>query len=111
MNNVLPPMLNLLKSGIDAGGFQTDDVLATVLPLFRQTLAVHQAGFVAPLDRAQGIEVTPEQRLTFSEAEQQPAKRNASAINKIQDAGPKRRALLRSSSSAMPKGRRCFRSG
>lgn len=32
------------------GGFTTDDALASLLPLFRQVLATHQAGRVAPLE-------------------------------------------------------------
>src|SRR5437763_2456183 len=50
------------------GGFETDDALAALLPLMKQTLAAHQAGLVAPLDgikdlflpgsRVQGGQVT-----------------------------------------------------
>ena len=32
------PFLKFLHSGIERGGFETDDVLASVLPLMRQTL-------------------------------------------------------------------------
>jgi len=42
------PFLELLRRG-EGVGFQTDDVLAALLPLFRQAAAWHEQGFVAPL--------------------------------------------------------------
>ena len=38
-----------LIDGIAQGGFQTDDVLAGVLPLMRQVIETHSQGRVAPL--------------------------------------------------------------
>src|SRR5687768_9076628 len=89
MNSVVPPMLGLLRGGIEAGGFQTDDVLATVLPLFRQTLAAHEAGFVAPLECIEAIELTADQRLGFSETKRRSVRQNNAAVAKAQEAGPK----------------------
>src|SRR5262245_55913692 len=43
------PFLELLQSGEETG-FQTDDVLAAVLPLFRQVAAWHEESLVAPLE-------------------------------------------------------------
>src|SRR6266576_355620 len=42
------PFLQLLQRG-EGVGFQTDDVLAAVLPLFRQVAAWHEQTLVAPL--------------------------------------------------------------
>ena len=42
------PFLQLLQRG-EGVGFQTDDVLAAVLPLFRQVAAWHEQSLVAPL--------------------------------------------------------------
>src|SRR5690349_13119445 len=94
MSDPLPPMLALLQAGIAAGGFQTDDVLATILPLFRQTLAAHEAGFVAPLEQIDSIEVTDEKRLMFSEAVRERPRRNNSALAKVQEGGPKAVKIL-----------------
>ena len=40
---------DFLKQGIGRGGFETEDVLAAVLPLMREVLAIHENGDVAPL--------------------------------------------------------------
>ena len=44
------PFLAFLEAGIAKGGFETDDVLAALLPLMKQVQAAHEAGLVAPLD-------------------------------------------------------------
>ena len=44
------PFLEFLRERIERGGFTTEDGLAAVLPLFRETLAAHEGGKVAPLD-------------------------------------------------------------
>ncbi len=38
-----------LKSGISAGGFQTDDALAAILPLMKEVAEIHESHRVAPL--------------------------------------------------------------
>ena len=101
MSNPLPPVLALLKSGTDEGGFQTDDVLATVLPLFWQTLAAHDAGFIAPLDSLQEIEVTQEKRLAFAESSRKSPRRNLPAISEILGRGPKALQILGSFSHSV----------
>ncbi|MDB6174456.1 MAG: hypothetical protein JWL59_3767 [Chthoniobacteraceae bacterium] len=45
----MPPFLNLLRAGLEHGGFETDDVLRIVLPLLRQVQVTHDDGKVAPL--------------------------------------------------------------
>ena len=47
-----------LEAGVAKGGFETDDVLAALLPLMKQVLAAHEAGLVAPLDGIQDLVVT-----------------------------------------------------
>ena len=39
-----PAFLSFLEAGVGQGGFETDDALAALLPLMKQTLAAHQAG-------------------------------------------------------------------
>jgi predicted DNA-binding WGR domain protein len=43
------PFLALLHRGFGQGGFETDDALAVLLPLFRQIANAHERGLVAPL--------------------------------------------------------------
>ena len=43
-----PPFLKFLRDGLDGGGFETDDVLAAVLPLMRQVLDAPRTQFAAP---------------------------------------------------------------
>ena len=42
-----PPFLTFLRAGLERGSFETDDALAALLPLMRQTLAAHERGTVA----------------------------------------------------------------
>ncbi len=51
------PFLAFLRAGLDKGGFETDDVLATILPLMRQTLAAHEEGMVVPLEGLAHLQV------------------------------------------------------
>ena len=51
-----------LSSRIESGGFSTEDVLASFLPLARQVLEAHAAGRVAPLVglnalRVEGVQI------------------------------------------------------
>lgn len=51
-----------------AGGLTTDDVLASLLPLFKQVEATHLAGRVAPLDGADALHVDAYRRVYFEDA-------------------------------------------
>ena len=44
-----------LDTAFTNGSFPTDDVIAFVLPLFRQVLELHEAGCVAPFDRPDAL--------------------------------------------------------
>ena len=45
------PFAAFLTTAFDRGDYATDDVIAIVLPLFRQVLAFHEDGLVAPFER------------------------------------------------------------
>jgi predicted DNA-binding WGR domain protein len=46
-----------LAGRLQAGGFSTEDALASFLPLLRQVVATHDSGFVAPLRGLEALEV------------------------------------------------------
>jgi hypothetical protein len=46
------------ESGEERGGFETDDLLAAVLPLMEQVLGAHDRGRVAPLSGLEDLRVT-----------------------------------------------------
>jgi predicted DNA-binding WGR domain protein len=47
-----------LLSAFEHGDYSTDDAIAFVLPLFRETLGFHEAGLVAPFERADALFLT-----------------------------------------------------
>ena len=47
-----PAFLKFLEEGAARGGFETDDALAALLPLMKQTLAAHQAELYGALQHA-----------------------------------------------------------
>ena len=86
------PFRELLRSGEDTG-FQTDDILTAVLPLFRQVAAWHEQSLVAPLAgltavvveapgvlRCGGAALTPTANLSRVEQLQRPV---ASALHVV----------------------------
>ncbi len=84
MNAAKSQMLTLLHSGIERGGFETDDVLAIVLPLFRQTVQWHENGFIAPLEKYEEVKVSPENKLCFETETGLVSKRNPEVVEKLQ---------------------------
>src|SRR5262245_42029413 len=50
---------------LQKGGFTTEDALATFLPLMRQVVGTHSAGYVAPLQGIEELQVAG--RLIFYE--------------------------------------------
>src|SRR5688572_29104 len=78
------PFLKFLQAGIERGGFETDDALAALLPLMKQTLAVHEAELVAPLDGLKHITLTEQGTLLFAPAQVSPPQKNSSAIEDLQ---------------------------
>ncbi len=72
-----------LLDRIETGGFSTEDTLSTFLPLVREVLDSHAAGFVAPLEgindlRAEGI------RLWFEQAKRLSVRQAFSRLRKIE---------------------------
>jgi len=66
-----------------AGGFSTEDTLAALLPLLRQTIAAHAAGGVAPLAGLADLHVD-EGQIWFEEARIAPATSNLDIVRKFQ---------------------------
>jgi hypothetical protein len=62
------PFAQFLHHRLEAGGFTTEDALASVLPLVRQVVAAHRVGLVAPLQGINAIYVE-NNRLWFEEAQ------------------------------------------
>ena len=61
------PFTAYLNQRLEAGGFTTEDALASVLPLLRQVAAAHSAGLVAPMQGIDAIHVE-NNRLWFEQA-------------------------------------------
>jgi predicted DNA-binding WGR domain protein len=79
-----PPFLTFLEAGVGKGGFETDDVLAGLLPLMKQVLAAHAAGLVAPLGGLQDLTVTEPGQLLFAQANASPPERNLRKVEELQ---------------------------
>ena len=63
----------------------TEDVLAEFLPLLRETIETHRAGFVAPLDGLQALQVDGT-RIWFEQAKRRPIRRNLAALERVEQA-------------------------
>src|SRR5438128_342875 len=79
-----PPFLKFLEAGVAKGGFETDDVLAALLPLMKQVLAAHEAGLVAPLDGIQDLVVTEAGLLMFGRAKVNSPEKNTGKVEALQ---------------------------
>lgn len=80
------PFLDFLAAGLAKGGFETDDALAALLPLMRQVLATHEAGFVAPLDGVQDLLVTEAGHLQFAPERVRPPVKRGRKVDALQAA-------------------------
>ncbi|MDB6033453.1 MAG: helicase, partial [Verrucomicrobiales bacterium] len=78
------PFLKFLESGSERGGFETDDVLASVLPLMRQVLACHGDGSVAPLRGIRSLLVNEQGHLSFEPTSAEPPQKNNSKLAEVQ---------------------------
>jgi predicted DNA-binding WGR domain protein len=72
-----------LHQGIDRGGFETEDVLAAVLPLMREVLTIHERGDVAPLRGLSGLRVIEDRSLGLVSAVGVPSERNDSRLREL----------------------------
>ena len=76
--------LEVLAEGIAKGGFETDDVLAGLLPLMKQTLRAHEQGSVAPLDGVREVWANDNVELRFPDDKVKPPLSNVAQVEKIQ---------------------------
>lgn len=75
--------LEFLQDGRERGGFETDDVLAAVLPLMEQVHRTHEEGFVAPLEGVGSI-VSDQTRLSFDDTQRRKARKSPLRLAVIQ---------------------------
>src|SRR4051812_12856754 len=76
---------DFLTKFLTADVVSTEDVLVSVLPLMREVLATHRAGFVAPLEGLQYLNVEGN-RIWFEEARRRPERRNGAEIARLEQA-------------------------
>jgi predicted DNA-binding WGR domain protein len=77
------PFLKFLEAGVAKGGFETDDVLAALLPLMKQVQAAHETGLVAPLDGLEHLTLTEAGHLMFAPTEASSPKKNTSRVEAL----------------------------
>ena len=82
--SVESPFLKFLRAGVEKGGFETDDVLAALLPLMKQVRAAHEAGLVAPLDGIKHLSVTEEGHLVFAPAQAGSPEKKTFKVERLQ---------------------------
>ena len=75
--------VTFLHQGIEQGGFETEDILAAVLPLMREVLAFHETGRVAPLRGVTSIEVREGRILGLASSSGVETERNDSRLREI----------------------------
>jgi predicted DNA-binding WGR domain protein len=76
--------LKFLEAGVAKGGFETEDVLAAVLPLMKQVLAAHEAGLVAPLNGIEDLIITEAGQFMFAPAKANSSKKNSAKVKSLQ---------------------------
>src|SRR4051794_33114001 len=72
-----------LTERLEISGFSTEDVLASFLPLAREVLQTHAAGFVAPLDGIQDLQVEGV-KVWFEQVKRQSPRRQESALKNVE---------------------------
>ena len=77
------PFLALLHRGFENGGFETDDALAVLLPLFRQIATAHERGLVAPLRGTGNLLVADNDELSIAPSAFFAPQRNAHVVESI----------------------------
>ena len=71
-----------LRTRLAAGGFTTEDVLVSYLPLLRQVIDTHQAGLVAPLEGVEQLRVETG-RIWFEQAASRQPRTSHAAVRDI----------------------------
>lgn len=72
-----------LRQALDRGGFQADDVLATVLPLFEAAAAAHESGLITGLRGTAGLRIDEKGALQLDPATFRRPDRNPSRIEAL----------------------------
>ncbi|MDZ4689476.1 MAG: AAA domain-containing protein [Planctomycetaceae bacterium] len=83
-----------LHDRLASGGFTTEDVLSSFLPLLRQTIEAHEAGHVAPLDGLAALQVEGVQ-IWFAESALQKPAANLANVKELQRSAAKAVEILR----------------
>ncbi|MGN6385745.1 MAG: AAA domain-containing protein [Verrucomicrobiota bacterium] len=83
-DSVETPFLQFLANGIESGGFETDDVLAAMLPLLKQVSALHQQNLVAPLIGVEHLYLGEQGELLFNPANASPVAKNLGQVESLQ---------------------------
>src|SRR5689334_9142331 len=78
------PFLKFLEDGVAKGGFETNDVLAALLPLMKQVRAAHEAGLVAPLDGIKHLSLAGEGHLMFAPDQVNSPEKNTTRVEAMQ---------------------------
>lgn len=73
---------NFLGDAFDNGNYATDDVIAFVLPLFKEVLSFHEAGLVGPFEKEEALFIT-EHRLDIDENHAHVPAHNAEKIKAL----------------------------
>ncbi|MEO2016681.1 MAG: AAA domain-containing protein [Fuerstiella sp.] len=73
---------DFLRGQVEYGGFSTEDVLLSFLPLMRQVIATHQDGAVAPLEGLGELDVEGA-CIRYSDDAQQSERRNLRAVRRM----------------------------
>ncbi|HZP61099.1 MAG TPA: DUF4011 domain-containing protein, partial [Opitutaceae bacterium] len=77
------PFFRLLRQGVQSGGFETDDAIGILLPLFRQVVSAHERGLVAPLRGTDAFQLNEEGKFIFDEAQLAPPERNLAKVEQM----------------------------
>ena len=75
----MPSFHEFLGDRLGTGGFSTEDTLASILPLIRQVVETHRAGYVAPLEGTGYLSVEGGQ-IWFEHAKRCPPRDNAQRL-------------------------------
>ena len=74
---------DFLRRRLDESGFASEDAAAALLPLVRQTIEAHAAGYVAPLGGVDALQVESN-RLWFEESRREPPLDAGEAIRRLE---------------------------
>jgi len=91
---VQPPFLLFLAKGVENAGFETDDVLAAILPLMKQVVATHELGQMAPLKGIDDLLIGDEGQLQFDPGKALSPRNNIRRVERLQEEASKAIAVV-----------------